>query len=225
MQTADTMQLHPVEGATVAPEAEPQSDDESEPPLSASNPVAEEISFSGNQQMNETATPAIAPADHRDRFGDAFLELSDLPSSAPASAFEDSILDLDGANTTGIFDSPSAVRISEPPAPAEEIEIASEAAVVESASEVDVIPASVESHEWASVPEAAVEEIYEDPPTKELQPPLTTQIALSDLSPEAIDAIARRVVEQMSDRVVREIAWEVVPELTELLIKEKLNQQ
>jgi hypothetical protein len=47
----------------------------------------------------------------------------------------------------------------------------------------------------------------------------------SALSPAVIDAIARRVVEQMSDKVIREIAWEVVPELSELLIKRKLNEQ
>ncbi|MFL6282580.1 MAG: response regulator [Pyrinomonadaceae bacterium] len=44
------------------------------------------------------------------------------------------------------------------------------------------------------------------------------------LSPEAIDAIARRMVELMSDKVVREIAWEVVPDLAELLIKQKLEE-
>ncbi len=45
-----------------------------------------------------------------------------------------------------------------------------------------------------------------------------------ELSPEQIDAIARRVVEMISDKVVREIAWEVVPELAELLIKQKLEE-
>jgi CheY-like chemotaxis protein len=45
------------------------------------------------------------------------------------------------------------------------------------------------------------------------------------LSREAIDAIARRVVELMSDKVVREIAWEVVPELAELLIKQRLDEE
>jgi hypothetical protein len=45
------------------------------------------------------------------------------------------------------------------------------------------------------------------------------------LSAETIDAIARRVVEQMSEKVVREIAWEVVPELAELLIKKKLEEE
>jgi hypothetical protein len=33
------------------------------------------------------------------------------------------------------------------------------------------------------------------------------------------------VIEQMSDKVVREIAWEVVPELSELLIRKKLDQR
>ena len=45
------------------------------------------------------------------------------------------------------------------------------------------------------------------------------------LSAQQIDAIARRVMDQMSDKVVREIAWEVVPALSELLIKKKLAEQ
>jgi CheY-like chemotaxis protein len=49
-------------------------------------------------------------------------------------------------------------------------------------------------------------------------------ISPNQLSPEMIDAIARRVVEMMSDKVVREIAWEVVPDLAELLIKQQLEK-
>ena len=45
------------------------------------------------------------------------------------------------------------------------------------------------------------------------------------LSPEMIDAIARRAVELMSDKVIREIAWEVVPDLAELLIKRQLEEK
>jgi hypothetical protein len=45
------------------------------------------------------------------------------------------------------------------------------------------------------------------------------------LKPAALETIARRVVELMSDKVVREIAWEVVPELAELLIKQKLEEE
>jgi CheY-like chemotaxis protein len=53
------------------------------------------------------------------------------------------------------------------------------------------------------------------------QAPLTAQ----SLSPELIDAIARRAVEHLSERVVQEIAWEVVPQLAELLIKRQLEQK
>jgi CheY-like chemotaxis protein len=46
-----------------------------------------------------------------------------------------------------------------------------------------------------------------------------------ELAPETIEAIARRVVELMSDKVVREIAWEVVPEMAELLVRQKLEEE
>jgi CheY-like chemotaxis protein len=47
----------------------------------------------------------------------------------------------------------------------------------------------------------------------------------NQLSPQMIDAIARRAVELMSDKVIREIAWEVVPDLAELLIKRHLEEK
>ena len=56
-------------------------------------------------------------------------------------------------------------------------------------------------------------------------PPVASQISLEQLSPEVIDAIARRAVEQLSERVVQEIAWEVVPQLAELLIKQRLEEE
>ena len=49
-------------------------------------------------------------------------------------------------------------------------------------------------------------------------------VSLEGLSPELIDAIARRAVEHLSEKVVREIAWEVVPDLAELLIKRQLEE-
>jgi hypothetical protein len=59
------------------------------------------------------------------------------------------------------------------------------------------------------------------------QPSLSSAPAPSpdQLSPEMIDAIARRCVELMSDKVIREIAWEVVPDLAELLIKRQLEER
>ena len=53
----------------------------------------------------------------------------------------------------------------------------------------------------------------------------STSITADQLSPEMIDAIARRAVELMSDKVIREIAWEVVPDLAELLIKRQLEEK
>ena len=54
--------------------------------------------------------------------------------------------------------------------------------------------------------------------------PHAGQITLEQLSPEVIDAIARRAVELLSERVVEQIAWEVVPDLAELLIKRRLEE-
>jgi CheY-like chemotaxis protein len=53
----------------------------------------------------------------------------------------------------------------------------------------------------------------------------TTIHSAQELSPEMIDAIARRAVEQLSEKVVQEIAWEVVPQLAELLIKRQLEEK
>jgi hypothetical protein len=50
-------------------------------------------------------------------------------------------------------------------------------------------------------------------------------IGLEQLSPEAVEAIARRAVELLSERVVREIAWDVVPDLAELIIKRRLDEE
>jgi CheY-like chemotaxis protein len=53
----------------------------------------------------------------------------------------------------------------------------------------------------------------------------STPISAQELSPEMIDAIARRAVEQLSEKVIQEIAWEVVPQLAELLIKRQLEEK
>jgi CheY-like chemotaxis protein len=53
----------------------------------------------------------------------------------------------------------------------------------------------------------------------------SSDVAVQQLSPEMIDAIARRAVEQLSEKVVQEIAWEVVPQLAELLIKRQLEEK
>jgi CheY-like chemotaxis protein len=77
------------------------------------------------------------------------------------------------------------------------------------------------------------ERVYDDEvetpkTTNEVQPvsPVSApSFSASDLSPELIDAIAKRAVEQLSEKVVQEIAWEVVPQLAELLIKRQLEEK
>jgi len=50
-------------------------------------------------------------------------------------------------------------------------------------------------------------------------------LTADSLSPELIDAIARRAVTLLSEKVVQEIVWEVVPDLAELLIKRQLEEK
>jgi CheY-like chemotaxis protein len=62
------------------------------------------------------------------------------------------------------------------------------------------------------------------PATSSVSSAASSVSSVGQLSPEMIDAIARRAVELMSDKVIREIAWEVVPDLAELLIKKQLEE-
>jgi hypothetical protein len=40
-----------------------------------------------------------------------------------------------------------------------------------------------------------------------------------------LDAVARRVARMISEEVVREVVWEIVPEMSEVLIRERLQTQ
>lgn len=48
---------------------------------------------------------------------------------------------------------------------------------------------------------------------------------IAALSPELIEAIARRVAETMSDKAIREIAWEVVPQMTDLIVRRMAEEK
>jgi hypothetical protein len=146
----------------------------------------------------------IAPEEIADEFGDSVLDLGDF-SGGKAFAGDDPFLDvLDEAAPHEDF---FVEAVPEAPALAE---YSSDAAAS--------VPAFEEREHWAVATETV--EVEESAPASSASP-----ANLSDLSAEAIDAIARRVVERLSDKVVREIAWEVVPELSELLIKQKLEKK
>lgn len=48
---------------------------------------------------------------------------------------------------------------------------------------------------------------------------------LAHLSPEFIDAVARKVIEKISENVIRQIAWQVVPQVVESVLREKERER
>lgn len=145
----------------------------------------------------------------RPNFDGALLDLDDSDFSA-ASIADDVVLELD-------FEESAPGRI--------EAGFAPPATPIEEALPAQIQPET--THEVMSataMPEPASASVEGVNATmhQDQAPALSTT---ESLSAQQIDAIARRVMDQMSDKVVREIAWEVVPELSELLIKKKLAEQ
>ncbi len=95
--------------------------------------------------------------------------------------------------------------------------------------------------ELAAEPEnARLDDTVAAPPHIDVAPAKPVEVGLLDsvtfsspisaptsttISPEMVEMIARRVVELMSAEVIERIAWEVVPQLSELLIKQQLDER
>lgn len=160
---------------------------------------------------NGASPPQVAHDESADEFGDALLDLGDA-HDGKAFAGDDPFLDvLDETAHDDVF-------VTAMPEVVASVESSSDAAAP--------VPAFAEREPWLVASETVVEVVEPEDEAEESAPASAASPAnLSDLSPEAIDAIAQRVVAQLSDKVVREIAWEVVPELSELLIKEKLEEK
>ncbi len=141
------------------------------------------------------------------------------------------------------YEAPEAVEVatSLPVAPVYEAPVAEEAApepVYESAAPAYEAPEAVEVatslpvapvYEAPVAEEAAPEPVYESAAPAYEAPVAQARIDLQNLTIDQIpqhliDEIVKRTIAQMSENVVREIAWEVVPDLAELLIKKKLDQ-
>ncbi len=162
----------------------------------------------------------VAPVGGADEFGDALLDLGDV-SGAKVFASDDPLLDvLDEATP---HENHFVRADAEGPAPAEDPMLVTDAFADDSSEAV--APVLKQSEHLSVVTETfAVEVAPAESEAAESAPQsVASPTNFSELSPEAIDAIARRVVAQLSDKAVREIAWEVVPELSELLIKQKLD--
>jgi CheY-like chemotaxis protein len=199
LQTADTMKLEPVEAATEMNPAANDSEDTIEI-------EAEAIAETDQQSTSEDARS----------FTDGVLDLGDVDGFVSAPAEDDFVLDLDDEILPPSGERPQ-VEATPPSTEIESIEITEPVSDVVQQAEQETQP--VETQEWTIVSPAAASQ-----PASSVEPD-RSPVNSVELSQEAIEAISRRVVEHLSDKVVREIAWEVVPELSELLIKKRLEER
>jgi CheY-like chemotaxis protein len=205
-QTADTARLVPAFDEVTAPdpedtiEIEPQFDDAGiNVSLSEAAPT-EEIFEMNEPSMTELITPNRPT---QPRFSESLLDL-DESEFATSAIVDEVVLDLDADESPVIVEEHRSWDL----APVQEPERV-EAVVDEPEVSLEVPPES------SSVVETAAADAEVS----------SQSLGQHELSAEAINAIAERVIERMSDRVVREIAWEVVPELSELMIRKKLDQK
>ena len=160
----------------------------------------------------------VAPDEGADEFGDVLLDLGDV-RGAKAFVAADPVLDIFGETAPhGDF----FEALPEAPARAKDAMSVRDAFAEDSSEAAAPVPAFEESEEWSNAAEAVAVEVA-PPESKAEESAPASSASVSDLSPEAIDAIAQRVVAQLSDKVVREIAWDILPELAESLIKQKLE--
>jgi len=170
---------------------------------------------------------------HSSGADDALLDLGELDPPSSSVEADDFILDL--------RDELSAPQPSNYAPPVESVlpvatELAAEPgyahvdATVAATPHVDVAPAEpVETAERIGYSDSAP--VVADSSVKvDLLDSVTVSSPISaptstTISPEMVEMIARRVVELMSAEVIERIAWEVVPQLSELLIKQQLDER
>jgi hypothetical protein len=195
LQTADTQQLEPV---ITAHQEDSETVEVEIVPEAQSAAAAEsgDVVTVGEFEPDQLVSEEIEAGPAFD--DDGVLDLGDVDSFTGSDVADDFELDVDVA----------PVQLSSA-----------------STGRADEAIAAQMAHPYEATPEtaaASTEDTISEPSTPVGQMAEPNQ---SDLSPAAIEAISRRVVEQLSDKVVREIAWEVVPELSELLIKKRLDQR
>jgi CheY-like chemotaxis protein len=235
LQTANTQKLERIDDEpenALEPIAYAQADTLEMKPLAQTNgkfDTPADVGVDQNQlsvgasEMNEEAISGRAPYG-QPVLNDALLDLGDFNSSTRPAVAEDLVLDLE-------YEEPASAAEFQATEPVLESASADEAAApLEGWAPETALLAAEPTHEeqhvaelqeWEFVTESPVAETITDSVVAEqesIEPGLK-------LSPETIDAIARRAVAHLSEKVVREIAWEVVPELAELLIKKKLEEQ
>jgi len=185
--------------------------------------VEQPVAATESLPREETMKPETRNDSQSD--SDVLLDLGEFEPVRASAPDDDFILDLDeepsdvaepayAATPMRAFVEP---QVKEAVAAAGAYESTYQPEVPSAFAETQELPYASEMHD--------VGVVEPEPMIAEREPAVATSIRPDQLSPEMIDAIARRVVEMMSDKVVREIAWEVVPDLAELLIKQQLEEK
>jgi CheY-like chemotaxis protein len=183
--------------------------------------VEQPVAATESLPREETMKTDDSPSD-----SDVLLDIGDY-EPVHAGADDDFVLDLDEEPARGEAPAYAATpmrafvepEVKEAVAAASAYESTYQPQVHSSFADTQEVPFASAMQEIAVVEPEPV--VAEPEPVAAASAPVSP----SQLTPEMIDVIARRVVEMMSDKVVREIAWEVVPDLAELLIKEQLEKQ
>jgi CheY-like chemotaxis protein len=152
------------------------------------------------------------------------IDLDEAPESSPEPAFASAGVYSRRFGAEPDVQSATATITADPPA------VSSDQMAVTEEFHQDLVRVMDEPSPDEAFPEVQVMEtpvgestsVAEAAPVSVVSP---AEGSAQQLSPELIDAIARRVIEHMSEKVVQEIAWEVVPELAELLIKRQLEEK
>jgi len=170
------------------------------------------------EEIMDTETRSDSQGD-----SDVLLDLGEF-EPAHAAADDEFVLELDDEPAAPAYEAAPMRAFVEP----EVKEAVAAAAGYESAYHAEVHPPLAETQEVPFASESReIEPVAPAPQLaiSEPAPVAATSFTADQLTPEMIDAIARRVVEMMSDKVVREVAWEVVPDLAELIIKQQLEEK
>ncbi len=153
---------------------------------------------------------------------DVLLDLGDIDEVRASSEDDEFVLDLDEDVATPSYEQPPARAFVEP----QVREAVAAVGSYESTYQPEVHSSFADTQEVPYASDVAVVEPESEPEPVFVAPAAApaANVGADQLSPEMIDAIARRAVELMSEKVIREIAWEVVPDLAELLIKKQLEE-
>src|SRR5256885_38726 len=173
------------------------------------------------EEKMETEPRQVSQSDS----SDVLLDLGEL-EPVRAVADDEFVLDLDDDTSDVVAPAYERAPVRAFVEPQMKEAVATAASSYSSFADTQEVPYVTHASYAAQVEEVPVVKPEPEPQPRSTESGLSVaSITPDQLSPEMIDAIARRAVEMMSDKVIREIAWEVVPDLAELLIKRQLEEK